>query len=250
MVTRYSILTYIIGDYEVVHEVKDKRPDVEYVLVTDNKDLTSSTWNVVIVDNPYPQDPFWLCYQIRFNPFRYVHSDIVIRIDGSMGIANTDPLIDEFNKGNYDIALVPHPHRNNCADEYDTWVRTRKYSRTQANRVLNAIAEMGWDVRKDKGLYAYGFVVQRNNEVNNAINARTLQLLLDLAEEGKMVERVDQVIASVVINQFDLRPMMLRNNAVFGRIATLYSHKTNFVIGPSLNLFPAYYKKEPYPWAF
>ena len=248
MATRYSVLTYIIGDYEIVHEIRNKRDDVEYILVTDNPSITSSTWNVVYVENPHPEDPFWLCYQIRFNPFKYVHSDIVIRIDGSMGVhGNTDWIVDEFEKGQYDIALVPHPRRETCAEEYDTWVRTRKFPRKQANKVLGRIADMGWDVRKDKGLYAYGFVIQRNNEVNNAINSQILSLLIELAEEGKCIERVDQVLASVVISQFDLKPMMLRQETV-GRIVALYSHKTNFNMGFSGNNFPAYYKKEIYPF--
>lgn len=248
MATRYSVLTYIIGDYEVVHEVRNKKPDVEYVLVTDNPKLSSTTWDVVVVDNPHPEDPFWLCYQIRFNPFRFVHSDIVIRIDGSMGMyGDTDWLVETFVDGGYDIALVPHPHRNNCYDEYDTWVKTRKFSRKQADRVLSRIKEMGWDIRKDKGLYAYGFVMQRNNEVNNAINNEILSLLIELAEEGKAIERVDQVLASVVINQYEVKPMMLRQETV-GRIIALYSHKSNFNIGFSRNNFPAYYKKEIYPF--
>ena len=39
---KYSVLTYIIGDYEKVHEIKEKSPNAEYILVTDNKELTSS----------------------------------------------------------------------------------------------------------------------------------------------------------------------------------------------------------------
>src|SRR5574344_1312138 len=96
---RYSVLSYIIGNYEVVHEIEEITEGVEYVLVTDNHSLTSSTWNVVYVDNPHPEDPFDLCYQIRFNPFDYVTTDIVIRIDGSMRVAgNLDYLVDYFNK--------------------------------------------------------------------------------------------------------------------------------------------------------
>ena len=39
---RYTVLTYIFNDYERVHEVKEKDPDADYVLVTDDPHLTST----------------------------------------------------------------------------------------------------------------------------------------------------------------------------------------------------------------
>ena len=249
MWSAYSVLTYNIGGYEVLHEVRHPSPRAEYIYVTDDRSITSSTWNVVYVDDPHPEDPFGICYNIRFKPFDYVHNDIVLRIDGSMGIGgDTDNLIDAFIDGGYDIAVLPHPHRVTAYEEYDTWVRTRKLNRKQADRVLSAISEMGWDVRNDRGLYAFGVMIQRNNEVNNAINARILQLLTDLHEEGKVVERVDQVVGSVVINLFDLKPMMLRQRDVFGRVLVQYTHKSNYQMGVTSNVHEPYYKKAKYPW--
>jgi hypothetical protein len=46
--SRYSVLTFIIGQgYEKVHELLHKQDDVDYVLVTDDPSLKSSTWRVV-----------------------------------------------------------------------------------------------------------------------------------------------------------------------------------------------------------
>ena len=42
---KYSVLTYIIGDYEIVHEVKEKSPNAEYILVTDNPNIKSDTFD-------------------------------------------------------------------------------------------------------------------------------------------------------------------------------------------------------------
>jgi len=44
---RYSILTFIFGNYECLREVQDKKEDIEYVCITDNKYLVSSTWKIV-----------------------------------------------------------------------------------------------------------------------------------------------------------------------------------------------------------
>ena len=152
---KYSVLTYIIGDYECVHEIKEKDPEAEYILVTDNVNLTSDTWEVLVVDNPHPEDNFDLCYKIRFNPFDYVHTDIVVRIDGSMQVNQSlAPIIKKFEDEKYDIALLFHPTRSTLIEEYTAWVQQRGYNMEQANAVLNFLAAFeGYDVKNYKGLY-------------------------------------------------------------------------------------------------
>lgn len=96
---RYSILTFIIGkNYEKVHDVALKQDDVEYVLVTDDIDLTSTTWKV-IYDKTLSRfnTAFERCFYIRYNPFAYCTTNICITVDGSMQIKGSlDKLIDEF----------------------------------------------------------------------------------------------------------------------------------------------------------
>ena len=231
--------------------MKCPSPNAEYVYVTDDKTITSSTWNVVYVENEFPQDPFLLCYQIRFNPFNYVHTDIVLRIDGSMEInGDTDWLIDEFVKGGYDIALTPHPCRETCFEEYMAWVKTRGMSMEEANAGLKAVSDMGWNVNTDKGLYAFGFMIQRNNEVNNFINSETFNILRSCAVGDKLIHRCDQVIGSVVINLVECKPMMLRQATVFNKMIRMYKHGTKSPQTVSWNVYSPHFKKKSYPWAF
>ena len=201
---RFSVLTYIIGNYEIVHEIEEITPDVEYVLVTDNPSIKSSTWNVVYVKNEHPEDNFDLCYKIRFNPFDYVHSDIVISIDGSMVVAgNLDKLVEEFNRKNYDIMLEIHPTRSTMYHEYLAWCQMRNYPVEQANKCLNYMAGMeGYDVKGYRGLYQYNFMIQRKNKINLDLNRMTLATIKYLAPEGKQIDRLDQTIGSFVINKY------------------------------------------------
>ena len=201
---KYSILTYNVNNYEIVDEIENKKPHVEYVLVTDNPNLTSETWTIKYVYNHHPEDPFDLCYKIRFNPFDYVSCDIVMRIDGSMKIVgDTDFLIDEFNKGNYDASVMIHPGRNNLLDEYQTWVNVRAYNPQHANKILKFVAQVyNYDAKEYKGLYQYNFMIQKNNKFNNLWNQLTLTTLKYLAENGKQVERLDQTIGSMILNKY------------------------------------------------
>lgn len=226
----YSVLTYNIGGYEILHEIKEKSDRAEYIYVTDDRSITSSTWTVVYVDNPHPEDPFELCYKIRFNPFDYVHTDLVVRIDGSMGIEkNLDEIVDFFNNG-FDIALCIHPTRANLYDEYVAWVVQRGYPREQAEKVLNFIQYFeGYDVKKDSGLYQYNFMIQRKDKKNLRLNEMTLALAHYLAPEDKQIDRLDQTLGSFVINKYfsDMKVMPVDQHLFDGKFFTWYVHNSD-----------------------
>ena len=116
---KYTVLTYDFGGYEKVHEIKEKSPNAEYLYVTDNQDLQSDTWEIMYIDNPWPDDVFRLCYEVRFNPWNYVDTDIVVRVDGSIGIdRNLDELVQYFIDGDYDIGFPLHPLRDTMIHDH------------------------------------------------------------------------------------------------------------------------------------
>lgn len=227
----YTVLTYNIGGYEVMHEIGEKSDRAEYLYITDDPTITSSTWNVVCVENPHKEDPFELCYDIRFNPFRFAHTDTIIRLDGSVIINKSlDPLIDLFNAGGFDLSLCVHPTRSNLYDEYVAWVIQRGYSKTQAERILNFLwTYEGYDPHKDFGLYQYNYMIQKKDKKVLASNEMTLSFLHYLAEEGKMVERVDQTVGSFVLNKYfsDLRVLPVGEDLFHGEYLTWCQHGTS-----------------------
>lgn len=228
---KYTVLTYNIGGYELMKEIEYKSPNAEYLYITDDRSLTSSTWEMVYVDNPHPEDNFDLCYDIRFNPFKYAHTDIVLRIDGSMQvIGNTDELIDRFNDGGYDICLCIHPVRNTLLEEYRCWCACRGYKPEQANKILSFMANYeGYDVKNYRGLYQYNFMIQRKNKINLDLNSFTLSLLKYLAEDGKQIERLDQTVGSFVINKYfqNLNIMAVDNRIGYSKYFAWHYHNSN-----------------------
>lgn len=195
---RYSVLTYIFNGYEKVHEVLEKDADAEYILVTDDASLKSDTWTVVFDDSLLSLPVFDRCYHVRFHPFRYVHSDIVIRIDGSFIVKSPlREIVDEFEKGNYDISLMIHPERCRIDEEYDIWVTQRQYSYVQAARCMAMMQSLGYDFGY-RGLYQGGFIIQRNDKANGDFNDLTFAFLRYLGE--REIERLDQTVSSFVLN--------------------------------------------------
>ena len=196
---RYTVLTYIFNGYENVHEIKEKDPKAEYILVTDDKKLKSRTWKVVHDESLEGLSPFDKCYEVRFHPFRYANSDIVVRIDGSVEVKKSfKPIIDKFEEGGYDRCLMIHPRRNTMKPEYDVWIEHRNYPKEQAEKCLAFMKGVGYDL-KSKGLYQGCFEVLRRNHANDALNDLTFATLKYLGDEEK-IERLDQTITSFWAN--------------------------------------------------
>ena len=247
----YSVLTFNVGGYEVLHEVQEPSENAEYIYVTTDRTITSSTWTVVYVDNPHPEDNFDLCFDIRYNPFRYCHTDTVIKIDGSIQInGSLDYLIDFFNDGGYDIALCIHPTRSTLLQEYKAWVNQRGYPVEQANKVLNFLVGMeGYDVQNYKGLYQYNFMIQRNDKLNNRLNEMTLAYCRYLAPEDKFIDRLDQTIGSFIINKYFNKMKVLpvsQDMFIQSKYFTWMAHGTNNpLIGGTANCEQPYLFNQP-----
>lgn len=225
---QYTILTYNIGGYEILREIKHKSPNAEYIYVTDDRSIVSETWDVRYIDNPYPEDIFYTCYNIRFNPFDYANTDIVVRIDGSVQVLDKiDEIIYCFNKGRYDLCIETHPERYTIREEYEVWCNLRGYSRAQAEKIMSFMADKGYDIANYRGLYQYGLMIQRRNSGNMELNAATLDLIRRFAQEGKLVDRLDQTIGSFVLNsQFSerLNVMVVDDRIFHSKYFRLFQH--------------------------
>lgn len=199
MKKKYTVLTYIINRYEVVHEILEKDPEAEYLLITDDASLTSDTWTVVCDSDLEGLSTFDKCYAIRFNCFKYAHADICMRLDGNVQIkASLKPLIDAFEAGGYDAALMPHPVRNNFEEEYAVWVAERGYPQNQADRCLKSMRDRGYDFSY-KGMFQCCFSIQRRGALTDDIDRRTMEYLRELGTDG-VIERIDQIPFSYIMN--------------------------------------------------
>lgn len=200
---KYSVLTYIFGDYEKVREVKFFDENAEYILVTDNKSLTSNTWTIKYLDS-VSENPFENCCKVRYNPFDYVSNDIVVKVDGSISIeGDIANIIEDFDKGGYNSAIMIHPDRQTLVKEYATWILYRRYDYKRAVDVLKSIQkDFDYDISKYKGLYEVGLTIQRKNEINRKINNEVFSYLVKLSQ-GRCFERLDKTIFSIIINKYE-----------------------------------------------
>lgn len=241
---KYTVLTYIFNNYEFVHEVENVDPEAEYVLVTDDPHLKSRTWKVIYDVSLNKLSPFDKCYQVRFHPFKYAHTDVVIRVDGSMGIKKPlTPIYEDFIAGGYDRCLMVHPQRNVMKKEYDVWVKTRKYPQKQADKCLSFMERMGYDLNY-KGLYQGCFEIVRKCDINDSINDIVFDFLRYLGDGN--IERLDQTIWSFVINHLfpDLKVMPVSESLITdSEYMTWYLHKSSTPIPTNKKIKPYLFDK-------
>jgi hypothetical protein len=232
---KYSILTYIIGNYEIVREVDydiSTTPHIEYVLVTDNPKLKSNTYKVIFDEElaNSEMDNWGKVLQVRYNPFKYVSNDICIRIDGSMQVcAPMDNFIEQLVKENYDGGILLHPTRTNILDEYDTWIKRRNLDVNSVNKDLDKINLLFNYDYKIRGLYQVGFQILRNNYLHNFIN--NLMLFILKNDDGTY-SRVDQTIYSAVINSLFLSTkwLLFTNKFLLSDYVKYYLHKKPILV--------------------
>lgn len=188
--TKYTILCYIINKYEKVHEILEKDPNCEYLLITDDPELKSRTWNVIYDKSLEGMSVFDKCYSIRFNLFKYAKTNICLYIDANIHIKKSlAPLLEKFESGNYDMCMMPHPFRFDFISEYKAWVYSRKYPILQANKFFKLLKNSNYDLSY-KGLFQGCFKIVRNDKNNKDFENLTMSFLKYLGTENE-IERLD-----------------------------------------------------------
>lgn len=234
---KYSILTFIIGKgYEKVHEIQNAQPDVEYLLITDDPDLISSTWKVIYDKNLLAYTaPFERCFRVRYDVFRYCSTDVCVTIDGSMLVKGSlDALIDRFDSGGYDICLMPHPLWDDMVSEYSAWVRMRGYPKERAELALKFLSDSRYDF-SFRGLYQLCFTVKRRTYLTKRLDDMTMAAVQYLSDETEF-ERLDQTIFSYVANRYfsGMKVFPVSEQVVRSSAIQWYWHNSD---RPNMNVF-------------
>lgn len=248
---KYTVMTYIFGGYEFPHEVMEKDPDAEYLLITDDPNLKSETWEVICDPSLAGRNPIESNYDVRLHPFRYAHTDVVVRIDGSIELKKSlAPLLKAFNDGGYDRCLMIHPARNNFAQELECWITQRHYPQEVADRTLRMMEAWGYDLDY-QGMFQGCFEIVRNTAKNRDINRLTYHLMKYTGGED-VIDRLDQHIFSFVVNTLhqDLKVLPVSENLITmgSKWAQWYIHKSMRPISNPGKIQPMMFNKPCECW--
>ncbi len=196
---RYSVLTFIFGGYEKVREISVIDPDAEYILVTDDPGLKSSTWEVICDSRLENMGIIDRCYYVRYHPFEYCHTDICFKIDGSIQVKESlSGIIDSFEEKRADMMVMLNPMHTRLHEDYRRWVKTRGYGQDDAGRAMKMLKRLGYS-RFYRGYYQICVSIERKNKHTSDFDSITYNLLRYMGKDGA-IERFDQPVYSFVLN--------------------------------------------------
>lgn len=114
---RGVVYSAIIGDYDEVKEPECVSRQFDYILFTNNPEITSNVWRIVLIDNPERLDNVRLARKIKIMGHEYLQGyDYSIWVDGKIKIKGDIQQYIETYKRNEPILCFNH-YEKDCAYE-------------------------------------------------------------------------------------------------------------------------------------
>lgn len=227
---KYSILTYIFGNYEFVREPLETDDECEYVLVTDNKNLKSKKWKIVYLSDDFNDyTPISKTFYVRYHPFEFVNTDYVLLLDGSMHIKKSlHKLFNDFQENDYDCALGSFPFRIRSVNElYDYWIKNRNYNITQANK--NRAFYNATHIGLPKIYHETGYMLFKKCTICLQFLETVYSAINKISLAPNDLDRLDQPIFNGILNALyqEMRVLSLSRELVQSDFIKFYYHNTN-----------------------
>lgn len=182
---KYAVLTYIIGNnQEKLREPLIIDKDVEYICITNLKNLSSKNWKIVFDDVQANCQRDKVSY-IKFNPFKYTQAEKILILDGSHEIKTSLlPLFNELD--NYDIMLKQHPASKSVEEELLKWKKQRNLSDISFGKIINA-AKVSNTLLNQIPVYECCAMLIKNNDFTKHIFYANLDLMKIFGIENKLI---------------------------------------------------------------
>lgn len=227
---KYSILSFNFCNYEILREPLEVDPECDYILVTDNKKLTSNYWTIKYLPSELEDcDGFTKSFYVRYHPFEFVNTECCIVIDGSVQINKSlHKLFNDFEKSSADASFMVHFCTLNPFAEYSYWQHSRNVEKIQVEKSKRFLTILGLSPSY-KGYFETGFKICKNNKICNEIHEAVYNALKLIGKDEKHIERVDQTIFSGIINVLysDMKIFPVTRQIIQNSYLTYCDHNTN-----------------------
>ena len=185
---RYTVISFNFKNYDLVREPRNPDPEADYVFVTDTVPEGDSRWRFVVDPDLPGKDPIHDSYFVRYHPWKYAKTDLVVIVDASVRIDDSlRPIVDEFVKSGAHYAPMLTSY---MSDEQKMQVfrdRLHRVDDEEIERVNFFIGELG---QTDlKGSIGNAFMMMRRTTQVESILWNTWTRVLSLAQT-----RLDEVV--------------------------------------------------------
>lgn len=196
---RYTVMTYLMGNYERLHEVEQQSPHARYLCITDREDLKSDTWKIIcdktLIGSALNKTRF-----VKWHPWNYTQDEVIITIDGSIGVNGPlDELVEAFQ--GHDLCMMIHPERSTVKSEIQAWMDWRGLNPDDGEKQLSLMEMAGYSINGYRGLYQCCFRMMRRTPALERW-LETVAGLLTLCGKHGEYATPEQVLASFALNKF------------------------------------------------
>ena len=228
MMNKPTILTYNFNGYDTFHS-HFYTDNLNYVLVTD--DLTSklSSWDIQYPEILHKMTPWEKVIYVRYHPFEFTDSELVVVIDGSMVIGKyAELLIKKFADSEYDLA-VPASHQAFCIDRVMRWYSRGRISCEEKEALFNFL--QAHSALSYKGCLSGAIrLLKKTDRVMLWLEDTYEQLYKNGTDNNPI--RLDEVVSTISLckQHASLNSMILPNNIMNGEVFQYTNHKTGIPI--------------------
>jgi len=218
---KYAVITYIFGkNQELLREPLIIDKGVEYICITDQKDLKSKIWKIIYEPQSNVKSLRDKVALVKFNPFKYTNADKIIIQDSSLQcISSLIPLFESINE--YDIGLKKHPFQSNLKEELPYW-KPRGLQQFQIKK-FEKMASMNNIKLEEIPLYECCLLCIHNNEKTKEIFKQLLNLMKILGYNNDMIITQQCPFAYLLKTYYNnLKIKILNQHNYFNR----YMHNT------------------------
>ena len=175
---KICVYTCITGNYDNLKDVIVKEKGVDYVCFTNNREITSSTWKIIYIDDGILNNHY-LSRKIKMLGHPYIEDnyDLSIWIDASIIFKQS---VKEFIKKYFDlekdlIAACKHSVRNSITEEAEACIKYKEDNRELIEKLLNFYKKEKF--KDDLGLLEMTLIIKRHN---NKLVKETMKLWFDM----------------------------------------------------------------------
>lgn len=157
------VYTAIFGGYDSLHEPEGFNKGIDFICFTDDPELRSQKWKVVLVSDNEPNAAMQN-RKYKFSPHIYLKDyDESLYIDGNI-FACSDSINDLFDKylTEYKIAIPPHPERKCIYKEARKCIDVSKGDPLKIDLQMHYYQSVGFP--SEYGLFENNVILRRHNE--------------------------------------------------------------------------------------
>ncbi len=175
---KICVYTCITGSYDNLKEVKVNEENIDYICFTNNKQLTSSTWKIIYIEDDKLSNHY-LSRKLKMIGDSYIDENytLSIWIDASVIFKKSvKEFLNEYFDYKNDVFLACKHHlRNSIAEEAKACIRYKKGNKERIDKLLSFYKQENF--KDDLGLLEMTLIVKRHND---PLVRKTMKLWFDM----------------------------------------------------------------------